>query len=235
MRYHVRLGALAEIHRATGPPDLGRGRRVIVRTRRGTEVAEVLDPLRENAKHRAPSDGSAVSTLSSGTDAYLGNQTSDAFAKQTKSTFDDESDPSPGVQSAGSQNRQNPPSDGVRILRVASSSDDLLIRRLNRFRRRAVRECQLAMRQTGCPGVLLDIDQLFDGGTLILHFMGADQTTYQATEPVVKKYESIVRTRQLAKQLTVGCGPGCGTSDSSGCGGSCSSCSIAGACRTAAK
>jgi len=81
--------------------------------------------------------------------------------------------------------------------------------------------------------MLLDVDQLLDGGTLIMHFLGpVDEIAESVTKEIAERYESVVRTRHFAKLLRDGCGPGCGTESGRGCGESCSGCSAAAACPT---
>ncbi len=124
-----------------------------------------------------------------------------------------------------------PPS--VRILRPTTDEDELLIRRLDRHKREAVESCRAALTRIRSPAVLLDVDQLFDGGSLILHFLGpVDEVAESVTREIADRYESIVRTRHFAKLLRDGCGPDCGTEQGGGCGSDCSGCAVAAACRT---
>lgn len=119
----------------------------------------------------------------------------------------------------------------VRFVRRMTAEDDLLLERLERHKREAVEACREALRTSGSASVLLDVDQLFDGGTLILHFLGpVDDLGEAATRQVIERYESIVRSGEFAKLLEEGCGPGCGTSEGAGCGGGCAGCAVAEAC-----
>ena len=121
----------------------------------------------------------------------------------------------------------------IAILRGTTAEDELLIRRLEKHKRRAVESCREALLEAGSASTLLDVDQLFDGGTLLLHFLGpVDPVAQQVTQSVVERYESIVRSREFAKLLSVGCGPGCGTDQGGGCSGSCAGCAVASACKT---
>lgn len=121
--------------------------------------------------------------------------------------------------------------DSVRILRITTDADELLIRRLSRHKRQAVQECRDALNQAGSKSILLDIDQMLDGGTLKMHFLGeVDPIAEKITTRVADAYEAVVRTRHFAKLLRDGCGPDCGTGE--GCAsGACSSCSAAVACK----
>ncbi len=175
--HHVflRIGSLSEIHAATAPSLLERGRRVIARTGRGIELAEIVGPCRNS---------SAI------------------------------------VDSK------------VTIVRATTPQDELLIRRLDRHKREAIEACRAALTQSGSVACLLDVDQIFDGGTLVMHFLGpVDDVAASITRQVAQKYESIVRSRHFAKLLQEGCGPGCGTGEAGGCGGGCSGCAVAGACK----
>lgn len=116
----------------------------------------------------------------------------------------------------------------VRIVRVTTEEDELLIRRLDRHKREAVEACRSELAQSGSAACLLDIDQIFDGGTLVMHFLGeVDEVAQSITRRVAQKYESIVRSRHFAKLLSDGCGPDCGTKEGGGCGGSCAGCAVA--------
>ena len=119
----------------------------------------------------------------------------------------------------------------VSILRPTTDEDELLIRRLERHKRAAVEACRTELSESGSKSILLDVDQLFDGGTLVMHFLGpVDEVAESITKKVVDRYESIVRTRHFSKLLRDGCGPACGTEAGGGCGSSCAGCAVASAC-----
>lgn len=125
-----------------------------------------------------------------------------------------------------------PIGDEIRILRSTSPEDELLIRRLERHKREAVEACRDELCKSGSESILLDVDQLLDGGTLVMHFLGpVDEVAERVTAEVVERYESVVRSRHFAKLLRDGCGPDCGTSEG-GCSGGCAGCSVASACKT---
>ncbi len=116
----------------------------------------------------------------------------------------------------------------VKVVRPTTEQDELLIRRLDRHKRAAVEACRSALAESGSPACLLDVDQIFDGGTLVMHFLGpVDEIAESISKSVAEKYESIVRSRHFAKLLSDGCGPDCGTKEGGGCGGSCSGCAVA--------
>lgn len=114
-----------------------------------------------------------------------------------------------------------------RIVRPTTDQDELLISRLERHKRRAVEACRTALERSGSTAILLDVDQLFDGGTLVMHFLGpVDAIAQSITREVAEEYESIVRSRHFAKLLIDGCGPDCGNKDHgcascAGCAASC--------------
>lgn len=167
--YHVRVGALGEIHLASALIPLQRGRRVVARSPRGIEIADVISPRRST--ERGPEDEIAY-----------------------------------------------------RILRPISQSDELLLARLEKYKQDAIEACRRELSESGSSAMLLDVDQLLDGGTLIMHFLGeADSRAKEIADAVAKRYESIVRTDHLSELLETGCGPACGTGD--GCGTACAGCS----------
>ena len=121
----------------------------------------------------------------------------------------------------------------VTVIRKVTDQDELLIQRLARDKRSAVEKCRQALQQSGSQAVLLDIEQLFDGTTLILHFLGEpDELAKSVVGELASEYESVVKTVELTKSLVQGCGPECGTSNAAGCGSSCAGCAVASACKT---
>ncbi|QDT11884.1 hypothetical protein [Planctomycetes bacterium K23_9] len=185
--YFLRLGSLGEIYPAQSVNRYERGQRVIVRTSRGVELAEIV---RERQ-------------------VLLNGQN--------------------GLAS-------------LKIVRATTSEDELLIKRLERHKRNAVESCRTALTEAGSTATILEIDQIFDGGTLVMHFLGpVDQLAESITKSIADQYESIVDTQAFAKLLSDGCGPECGTAEGGGCGsskggsakkGSCSGCAVAAACQT---
>ncbi|MEM9827290.1 MAG: hypothetical protein AAF958_11905 [Planctomycetota bacterium] len=102
--------------------------------------------------------------------------------------------------------------DVVQILRPVSRNDGLLMTRLERHRREAIEAAREAMANHRCAAMLLDVDVVLDGGTLIMHFAGnVDQITQSAIDEIVARYESVVRLDELAQKIQYGCGPACGT------------------------
>lgn len=120
-------------------------------------------------------------------------------------------------------------SSSATIIRPVGPEDRWLLSQLRKRCNDAIRQCQRALQEANFDGFLLDIDQQFDGGTLVLHFMGSSELGHRITRPIVERYESIVRSEKLAARLVQGCGPNCGTSQSE-CKGSCAGCAVAGNC-----
>ncbi|WP_372898005.1 hypothetical protein [Stieleria sp.] len=179
IHYFVRIGVLGEIRLASALAPVQRGRRVVVRSPRGIEVAEVISERRSDSGRDSDSDASVV----------------------------------------------DPP--GYRIVRPTTDSDELLVARLERYKTQAIEACRTRLDRSASGAMLLDVDQLLDGGTLRMHFLGdVDTDAQRIADEIAEEYESVVRTNHLAELLTDGCGPECGTT--AGCGssgGSCAGCS----------
>jgi cell fate regulator YaaT (PSP1 superfamily) len=119
---------------------------------------------------------------------------------------------------------------GGTILRKTTTEDELLLARLEKHRIEAMEECRQALTEAGSDAVLLDVDQLFDAGTLVFYFLEpVEPATQQLVEQLASRYESRVRSRHFAKLVNEGCGPGCGTKDAhgGGCSGACAVCVVA--------
>jgi len=115
------------------------------------------------------------------------------------------------------------------ILRRTTPEDELLLARLEKYRAAAMQECRTELAQAGSMATLLDVDQLFDAGTLIFYFLEtADPATEEIVQSLAARYESRVRSRHFAKLVSTGCGPNCGTADAhgGGCSGACAVCVV---------
>jgi cell fate regulator YaaT (PSP1 superfamily) len=148
--------------------------RVIVRTRRGLEIGEVLSPPADGANGQAEADGD--------------------------------------------------------LLRGMTIEDELLVARLEKHRQAAYEACTRLLAEQGLPAVLVDVEHLFDGQSLLFYFLG--ETTPELDEltaELAEVYEARVQFRKFADTLTAGCGPGCGTEEAAnGCAsGACSTCAVA--------
>ena len=171
MQYFVRLGVMGTIERAHATTELDRGRRVLVRTPRGIEMAEIVADVRsEHAENAA-----------------------------------------------------------LQIVRPTSAQDEWMLRRLRKPRRDALRACRERLSDEGSNSVLLDAEQIFDGGTLVMHFLGEpDAVARRIGDEIVAEYERAAGTREFARLLSQGCGPGCGT-QSGGCA-TCQGCGSSQSC-----
>jgi hypothetical protein len=122
------------------------------------------------------------------------------------------------------------------ILRRMGVEDELLAERLARHRDRAFEACRARLAERGLEETLVDVEQLFDGETIVFYFLGQatdDQPELTSlTAELAALYEAKVQFRRFAETLTQGCGPGCGTEAAVGCGSACSSCVVAGGCAT---
>ncbi|HBJ34265.1 MAG TPA: hypothetical protein DDZ51_05770 [Planctomycetaceae bacterium] len=97
------------------------------------------------------------------------------------------------------------------ILRATTAQDELLISRLEKHRCDAILECRKCLAEAGSTAVLLEVDQVFDAGTLVFYFLDPpDENDTQLVERLAASYESRVRSGHFAKLLAQGCGPGCG-------------------------
>lgn len=168
--YFVRIGTLGEIRVASALAPVDRGRRVVVRSPRGVEVAEVISQRR------------------------------------------------------GSQNETSEDTARYKIIRPTTQTDEQLVERLGRYKSEAIDSCRSRLSRSYSNATLLDVDQLLDGGTLVMHFLGdVDSIAKTIASEIAETYESVVRTNHLSELLTEGCGPECGTT--AGCGSSCAGCS----------
>lgn len=180
----VRVGAMADVG-AFGSGDATRyprDSRVIVRTRRGLEIGQVLAPPDDS-----PTPKSDADTV-----------------------------------------------DGT-IVRGMTVEDQLLEARLQRNRLAASEACAAELATRRWPTVLLDVEHLFDGETLVFYFLGELPPELDAlTAELAEAYDAKAQFRSFAETVTSGCGPGCGTAEATGAGcGSCSTgCAVAGACST---
>ena len=115
------------------------------------------------------------------------------------------------------------------IVRRTTVEDELLLSRLEKHRHAAMAECRRELAAAGSAAILLDVDQLFDAGTLIFYFLEAvEPATEQVVQRLAARYESRIRSRHFAKLVAQGCGPGCGTKDAhgGGCSGACAVCVV---------
>ena len=124
------------------------------------------------------------------------------------------------------------------LLRGMTVEDDLIQARIEQHRDRAYDACAARLRELGVPTTLVDVEHLFDGQSLVFHFLGPEPSELERLiDELAETYDAKVQFRAFTDTLTQGCGPGCGTEAATG--GGCSSCAtgcaIAGACGSGAK
>ncbi len=121
-------------------------------------------------------------------------------------------------------------SDGS-ILRGVTVADDLLLARLEKNRSEAYAACNARLAEISASAVLMDVEHLFDGRSLVFYFLGEMTPELSAlTDELAELYESQVQFRQFADAVNEGCGPGCGTDAAAGCKTCVSGCAVAEAC-----
>ena len=119
------------------------------------------------------------------------------------------------------------------ILRGVTVEDQLLEVRLERNRQAAYEACAARLAQRRLPAVLMDVEHLFDGRSLVFYFLGEMTSELESlTSELAELYETHVQFRRFSDAVTEGCGPGCGTDAAAGCKTCVSGCAVAGACGT---
>ena len=121
------------------------------------------------------------------------------------------------------------------IIRGMTIEDELLAARLERNRLAASEACAAELARRDLPTVLLDVEHLFDGQTLVFYFLGdMPDELDQLTAELAEAYDAKAQFRGFVETVTAGCGPGCGTGEATGAGcGTCATgCAVAGACGT---
>ncbi len=117
------------------------------------------------------------------------------------------------------------------ILRGLTAEDQLLAARLEQNRQAAYEACATRLVTAGSPAVLMDVEHLFDGQTLLFYFLGEMTAELEAiTAELAELYETHVQFRRFTDAVETGCGPACGTEAASGCKTCVSGCAIAEAC-----
>jgi cell fate regulator YaaT (PSP1 superfamily) len=111
------------------------------------------------------------------------------------------------------------------ILRPATVEDQLLAARLEKNRTAAYEACAARIAELGLSTVLIDVEHLFDGQSLVFYFLGEPSDELQEVcSELAELYEASAQFRRFTETLLVGCGPGCGTADAEG--GGCGSCAV---------
>lgn len=126
-------------------------------------------------------------------------------------------------------------SDGS-ILRGMTVEDQLLEARLQSKRQAAYDACRRRLQELRIGAVLVDVEHLFDGATLVFYFLGQQPPELQSlTAELAAAYDAEAQIGSFAELLSHGCGPGCGTEEAAGqgCASCASGCAVAGLCSTA--
>ncbi len=119
------------------------------------------------------------------------------------------------------------------MLRGLTVEDELLEVRLRRNRQAAYDACAAKLAGLGLPTVLVDVEHLFDGRTLVFYFLGEMTPALESvTDELAELYEGQVQFRRFSDAVTEGCGPACGTDEAAGCKTCVTGCAVAGACST---
>jgi hypothetical protein len=116
------------------------------------------------------------------------------------------------------------------LLRCVSDADRLLAARLEQHGPAAFAAAAARLAELDTSAVLVDVEPLFDGRTLVLHFLGDVPEEVEAE--LAETYESVAQLRRFADTLATGCGPGCGTEEApgGGCQSCATGCAVAGSC-----
>jgi cell fate regulator YaaT (PSP1 superfamily) len=121
----------------------------------------------------------------------------------------------------------------AKYIRRSRPDDQLLWRQLRSLSAAASLSCQSFLQEHGSPDTLIEVEPLIDGRTLFFHFLGEPSPETEAhVQELANVYQQKVAASRFAQLLEHGCGPGCGTKESSECGasGGCAVCAIAGKC-----
>ncbi|HVA47527.1 MAG TPA: PSP1 C-terminal domain-containing protein [Pirellulales bacterium] len=126
------------------------------------------------------------------------------------------------------------------LLRGMTLEDELLDARLGRKRQAAYDACRRRLQELRFDTVLLEVEHLFDGQTLVFYFLGPQPPELQAvTSELAAAYDAEAQIGTFADVLKQGCGPGCGTEEAAGpasgrpgCGSCATGCAVAGLCAT---
>jgi hypothetical protein len=119
------------------------------------------------------------------------------------------------------------------ILRGVTPEDQLLAARLEKHRQAAYDACAARLAERRLDAVLMDVEHLFDGQTLLFYFLGEMTPALEAlTDELAELYETQVQFRRFAEAVNEGCGPGCGTETAAGCDTCATGCAISNACGT---
>ncbi|HWB13292.1 MAG TPA: PSP1 C-terminal domain-containing protein [Pirellulales bacterium] len=121
-------------------------------------------------------------------------------------------------------------SDGA-IVRGMTIEDQLLEARLGSKRQEAYDACRRRLADLRIEAVLVDVEHLFDGQTLVFYFLGPQPPGLKTVAAeLAEAYDAEAQIGTFADVLASGCGPGCGTEEAAGCGSCSTGCAVAGLC-----
>jgi len=136
---------------------------------------------------------------------------------------------------AGPDESAEPAPSAGSIVRGVTIEDQLLEARLLKNSQAAFEACTARLSAARSSAVLMDVEPLFDGQTLVFYFLGELTAEVEAlTAELAELYEGQAQLRNFATAVSEGCGPGCGTDAASGCKTCADSCAVAAACSTRA-
>ncbi|MBS0210553.1 MAG: hypothetical protein JSS27_16535 [Planctomycetes bacterium] len=117
------------------------------------------------------------------------------------------------------------------VLRAVTVADELLQARLLKNRVAALDACQSRLDAEGISTVLLDVEHLFDGQSLVFYFLGdVDPRVEALTTELASAYDAQAQYSAFVDAATTGCGPGCGTDEAAGCGSCSTHCAVSAMC-----
>ncbi|MBL9093017.1 MAG: hypothetical protein JNL96_17495 [Planctomycetaceae bacterium] len=119
------------------------------------------------------------------------------------------------------------------VLRGMTAQDELLETRLRKNRDAAYAACLGKIDELRLDATLIDVEHLFDGGSLIFYFLGDEPPQWrELTQQLADTYDAQVQFRAFSDAVAAGCGPDCGTESATGCGSCGTGCAVAQFCST---
>jgi len=117
--------------------------------------------------------------------------------------------------------------DSGAVLRAMTADDRVAADVLRRGQQRAFESCRRLIDDRRVPVALVDVEQLFDGKTIIFYFLGdAPPELADLTGELAGRYAAQVMFRPFGDSAVAGCGDGCARIGEHGCG----SCGTEGEC-----
>jgi len=117
------------------------------------------------------------------------------------------------------------------LLRAVTVADELMQARLGKNRAAALDACQARLEAAGSAAVLLDVEHLFDGQTLVFYFLGEVEPSVEAlTAELAQAYDAQAQFSSFVEAANTGCGPGCGTESAAGCSSCSTHCAVSAMC-----